>query len=36
LHAGMPAGNYSAIVSGAGISSFPVAVSLSQAQVNGQ
>ena len=36
LNPALPAGNYSAIVSGAGISSFPVLVSITQAQVNGQ
>jgi hypothetical protein len=36
LNAAMPAGNYSAIVSGGGISSFPVAVNITQAEVNAQ
>ena len=36
LNSSMPPGTYSAIVSGAGISSFPVSVSITQAQVSGQ
>ena len=36
LNPTLPAGNYSAIVSGAGISSFPIAVSITQAEVNRQ
>lgn len=36
LAPGMPAGIYSAIVSGAGISSAPLIVNITQAQVNGQ
>ena len=36
LNSQMPAGNYSAIVSGAGISSFPVSIVITQAEVNGQ
>jgi hypothetical protein len=35
LNAGMPAGNYSAVVSGGGISSFPITVNITQAEVNG-
>jgi hypothetical protein len=35
LQPGMPAGNYSAVVSGAGISGLPIAVSITQAQVDG-
>jgi hypothetical protein len=34
LNPALPAGNYSAIVSGAGISSFPVAVAITAAQLN--
>ena len=36
LNPALPAGNYAMVVSGAGISSFPVAVSITQAQVAGQ
>ena len=36
LNPAMPAGNYSAVVSGAGISSFPVFVNITQAEVNRQ
>ena len=36
LNPSLPAGNYSAIVSGAGISSFPIVVSITQAEVSGQ
>lgn len=36
LNSALPAGNYSAVVSGAGISSFPVFVNITQAEVNGQ
>jgi hypothetical protein len=36
LAAAMPAGFYSVIVSGAGISSAPLLVNITQAQVNGQ
>jgi hypothetical protein len=36
LNAAMPAGNYSAIVSGAGISSFPIALNITQGEINGQ
>jgi hypothetical protein len=36
LNPSLPAGNYSVIVSGAGIQSFPIFVSITQAEVNGQ
>jgi hypothetical protein len=35
LNPGMPAGTYSAIVSGGGISSFPISVSITQGEVDG-
>jgi hypothetical protein len=36
LKPGMPAGNYSMILTGAGIPAFPLAINITQAQVNGQ
>ena len=36
LKPGMPAGNYSLILTGAGIPSFPLFINITQAEVNGQ